>query len=118
MNISELKLKPKLIEITIDDNDVVEKYGEEITFYMYDYIDLPSYFAFFRAQSESDTGKLSELVKTIILNDKGDRAIPDEYEVPIDIFAAAVVKITDHLGKSVTKNSKQKERKHKKFYQH
>lgn len=105
MNIQDLKIKPQLIEVSLDDKDLVERYGEVITFHMYDYIDLTTYFKFFKAQSEGDTTLLGELVKTIVLNDKGQPVIDSEHELPIDIFASAVVHIAEHLGKSVTKNS-------------
>jgi hypothetical protein len=105
MKIQDFKIKPQLVEITLDSIDLVEKYGEPITFHMYDHIDLTSYFKFFKAQGEADATVLNELIKNIILNDKGKPVIDVEHELPIDIFAASVVAVAEHLGKSVTKNS-------------
>lgn len=105
MNISEFKIKPKLIEILIDDKDIVEQYGDSIKFHMYDHLDLTTYFKFFRAQSEGNTDELLKIVKTIVLDDKGKPVMNHEYELPVDIFTNAVIKITEHLGKSGTKNS-------------
>lgn len=105
MNISEFKIKPKLIEITIDDKDIIEQYGDTIKFHMYDHLDLTTYFKFFRAQSEGNTDELLKIVKTIVLDEKGKQVMNHEYELPVDIFTNAVIKITEHLGKSETKNS-------------
>lgn len=105
MNISEFKIKPKLIEVTIDDNEIVEKYGDTIKFFMYDHLDLTTYFKFFKAQGEGNTDELLKIVKKIILDDKGKEVMNQEYELPVDIFTNAVVRITEHLGKSETKNS-------------
>jgi hypothetical protein len=105
MNISEFKIKPKLIEILIDDKDIVEQYGDSIKFHMYDHLDLTTYFKFFRAQSEGNTDDLLKIVKTIVLDEKGKPVMTSEYELPVDIFTNAVIKITEHLGKSETKKS-------------
>ena len=105
MNISEFKIKPKLIEITIDDKEIIETYGDSIKFHMYDHLDLTTYFKFFRAQSEGNTDDLLKIVKTIVLDEKGKPVMSHEYELPVDIFTNAVIKITEHLGKSGTKNS-------------
>ena len=105
MNIQEFKIKPKIIEVTIDDSDIVKKYNDSIKFYMYDHLDLSTYFKFFRAQSEGNTEELLKVVKTIVLDDKGKQVMVDDYELPVDIFTTAVIKITEHLGKSETKYS-------------
>lgn len=109
MNISEFKVKPKIIEVEIDDKEIVETYGDVIKFHMYDHMDLTTYFKFFRAQSEGNTDELLRIVKTIVLDEKGKPVMNNDYELPVDIFTNAVVKITEHLGKSVTKNSIQTE---------
>lgn len=109
MNIQDFKVKPKIIEITIDDADIIEKYGDTIKFFMYDYMDLTTYFKFFKAQAEGNTDTLLQIVKDVILDDKGNKVISQEFQLPVDIFTSAVVRITDHLGKSVTKNSTQTE---------
>lgn len=105
MNIQDFKIKPKLIDITIDDETIIEEYGDSIKFHMYDHLDLTTYFKFFKAQSEGNTDELLKIVKTIILDEKGKKVMTEEYELPVDIFTNAVVKITEHLGKSGTKNS-------------
>lgn len=107
MNISELKLKPKIIEMTIIDEDIKQKYGDEIKFHIYDYLDIPTYFAFFKAQSENNTEELLNIMRKIILDEKGKPVMTQDYQLPIDIFTQAIVMISDHLGKSVTKNSSQ-----------
>jgi hypothetical protein len=108
MNIEDLKLKPEVAKFSLDSEDIIAAYGEAIDFYMYDHFSLTRYFDFFRAQNEGDTSKLSELVKDMILDVKGKPILDKHHELPIDIFTAAIIKISDHLGKSATKNSTQK----------
>jgi hypothetical protein len=109
VNISEFKVKPKLIEIVLDDKSIIDAYKEEITFYMYDHIAIPKYFDFFKAQSEGNTNKLLELMRELILDVNGKAVMDNDHTLPIDIFTACVLKVTDHLGKSVTKHSTQTE---------
>ena len=83
MNISEFKIKPKIIEIEIDDEFIVKEYGDSIKFFMYDHLDLTTYFKFFKAQNEGNTDELLRIVKKIILDDKGKQVMNEEYELPI-----------------------------------
>lgn len=105
MNIQEFASTPKLIEITLDDEVLLEKYGEEITFYTYDIVGLSTYFEFFNARSDQQYEQLDKIIKKLILNDKGKPALKDNEDLPIDIAAAAINKIGEILGKSQSKAS-------------
>ena len=103
MNIKQFAAVPKLIQITIDDKDLVEKYGEEITFYTYDVIGMQTYFDFFNARATNQFENLGKMMKQLILDDKGRPALADNEDLPIDIAAAAVNKLGEILGKSQSK---------------
>ena len=106
MDISKLAAKPQLLEIKIDDADIVETYGEEITFWMKDHLDLGTYFDFYKFQKESSSEQLMNTLRKIILNAEGQPAIDDESILPVDITLAVMVKINDNLGKSKARLSK------------
>jgi hypothetical protein len=103
MNISELASTPKLIEITLDDEALIEKYGEPITFHTYDVVGLSTYFEFFNARSDQQYEQLDKIIKKLILNSKGKPALKDNEDLPIDIAAAAINKVGEILGKSQSK---------------
>lgn len=105
MNISELSKKPQLLQIAIDDEDIVEVYGEPVKFCMKDHIDLDTYFDFFRYQKESSSEQLMATLRKIILKEDGTQAIPDDEILPLDLTLAVLVKVNDNLGKSGTKKS-------------
>jgi len=107
MNIAEFAKKPQLLEINIDDADIVAEYGEPITFWMMDYVDVNTYFDFFKSQTDGQGDQLSLLLKKIILNKEGKPALADDQALPIDISIAALTKINETLGKSKTKSSTQ-----------
>ena len=98
MKLQELAAKPQLTKITIDDHDLVEKYGEELEFYVHDRFDMET-FTKMASVETTDPGKIYNIVKDLILDDNGQPVMHDELVLPMDLMMAAVVKVTDTLGK-------------------
>jgi hypothetical protein len=103
MDIKQLAKKPQLVEIRLDDESLVAEYGEPITFWMLDFVDINTYFDFFKSQSDKSGQELNNLMRKIILNAEGKPALGDDEGLPIDISIAALTKINETLGKSKTK---------------
>lgn len=99
MNIKKYASVPTLIEVKLDDAPLVEKYGEVITFYTYDVVGMNTYFQFFDARSNSEFAQLDKMLKVMILDDKGNRVLADNEDLPVDIAAAAITKLGEILGK-------------------
>ena len=108
MKIDQLAAKPKLVEISLNDEEIVEAYGEPITFWMKDHLDLGTYFDFYKFQQDSTSDQLMKTLRKIILNEEGKPAIDSDSVLPVDITLAVMMKINDNLGKSKTKLSKKK----------
>ena len=100
MNIKKFASVPTLIEIKLDNEELVSKYGEPITFYTYDVVGMSTYFEFFNARSNSEFAALDKMMKALILDDKGNKVLAENEDLPVDIAAAAIAKIGDILGKS------------------
>tara|TARA_R110001632_G_C11230034_1_gene406496 strand:+ start:126 stop:470 length:345 start_codon:yes stop_codon:yes gene_type:complete len=105
MNIAEFSNKPKLVEIKLDEKDLLEKYGDPITFHTYDVVGMSTYFNFFNARSEGEYENLGNLMKQMILDKDGNPALKDDEDLPIDIAASAINKLGEILGKSQSKTS-------------
>jgi hypothetical protein len=105
MNIKQFASVPKLIEIKLDDKDLVEKYGEPITFYTHDIVGLSTYFEFFNARTEEQFENLGKILKKLILGEDGKSVLADNEDLPIDIAAAAINRIGEILGKSQSRTS-------------
>lgn len=105
MDIKTLAKKPQLMEIIIDDEEIVKEYGEPITFYMKDFVDIATYFNYYQSQSQREGQALALMIKKMILNKDGEPVLGDEDELPLDITLAVMSKINDNLGKSKTKSS-------------
>ena len=104
MDIKQLARKPQLVEIRLDDENLVKEYGEPIVFWMLDFVDINTYFDFFKSQSDKSGQELNTLMRKIILNAEGKPALGDDEGLPIDISIAALTKINETLGKSKTKS--------------
>lgn len=107
MDISKFAKKPELMKIEIDDEGIVKEYGDSVTFYIYDNVDIGTYFDFYKVQQEQDGDKLQALMRKIILKEDGKPALAADEMLPMDLTLAALVKINENLGKSKAKPSTQ-----------
>jgi len=98
MKLSELAKKPTLVKITISDEKIVEKYGDELEFFMYDRQPLDIFTKLADVQQD-DVGKYIDILKDIILNEDGKSVMSDEMTLPIDVLTEAMRLIGEHLGK-------------------
>lgn len=103
MDISKLTKKPQLTKIEISDEDIVEIYGDAVSFWMIDELDIATYFNFYKLQQNQDSEQLNDLLRKIILKEDGSAAIADDEVLPINITLAVLVAINNFLGKSTTK---------------
>lgn len=108
MKINELASTPKLTQIDLNAPEILEKYGEPVTFWTYDIVSLSTYFEFYNARSNSEFDNLSKMMRKLILLEDGKQAIQDNEDLPIDIAAAAINKVAEILGKSQSRSSTQK----------
>ena len=108
MDISTLAKTPKLVKIEITDADIVERYGEVITFWMIDEMGIDTYFKFYRLQQEQKTDELNELLRILIRKEDGTQALSPEQVLPVDLVLAVLVGVNDFLGKSKPKTSANK----------
>ena len=107
MNIEKFKKKPKLTKITIDDAEIIQEYGEAIDFWLYDTVDINTYFDFYRSQQEHNGEELNALLRRLILKQDGKTVLAEDEMLPVDISLAALMRINEFLGKSRTKSSTQ-----------
>jgi hypothetical protein len=98
MNLTELAKKPQLVEIKINDTEIVEKYGDELLFFIHDRLPLETYTSLASVKTD-DPGAMYSLIKDLILDENGHPVMSEGNVLPIDVMNAAVMKVTDSLGK-------------------
>lgn len=98
MKLSQLSAKPQLIEVSIDDEDTIKEFGEAITFHTWDRQPMDVFMKLANMQG-NDTGNIIEVVKTLILDDKGKEILSKDMMLPTHVLMKAITKVTDLLGK-------------------
>jgi len=97
MKISELSQKPQLIKVTISKKELVEKYGEELEFHIYDRQPLDVFTKL--ANAEKDMSGVTEMIQTMILDEKGNPVVKDDNVLPLDVLMECVKEVSERLGK-------------------
>jgi len=105
MKLAELAKEPKLINIKIDDSGIVEKYGEDVEFWVYDRVDMETFMALANLEGGQNIGKIVSVMKDLILDDKGNKIIADGRILPNDVMIKAVEKTVTALGNFATQTS-------------
>lgn len=97
MKLSQLAAKPKLVEVILDDEDTVKQYGEPLVFHTWDRQPL-EIFTKLAAANQSDIGEMVNVVRRLILDEKGKEVIIGETMLPPQILIKAIAKIVQQLG--------------------
>lgn len=98
MKLSQLAAKPQLVQILIDDEDTVKELGESVEFWTWDRQPLDTFMKLASA-GQKDPGQMIQIVRTLILDEKGKEIINGETMLPSNILLKAIGKIVDLLGK-------------------
>lgn len=98
MNLSQLTAKPVLIQIILDDEATIKEYGESVDFWTWDRQPMD---VFMKLASATQTNVIGiiEIVKTLVLDEKGKEILADDNMLPTSILMKAIGKVTDMLGK-------------------
>lgn len=98
MQLEQLAVQPQLTKLTISEPKIVEKYGEELEFYVYDRQKL-DVFAKMATITEDNAMQYSTILTDLILNDKGEPVMSEDKILPIDVLTEAIKLIGELLGK-------------------
>ena len=98
MKLSQLSAKPELIDVHIDDEDTIKEFGEAIEFWTWDRQPMDVFMKLASA-SGSDTGNVINIVRTLILDEKGKEILKDDAMLPTHVLMKAIAKVTELLGK-------------------
>jgi hypothetical protein len=100
MKLSALAKKPQLQKITIDDEGIVEKYGDAPEFYIYDRYEMDIYMRLMNTE-ENDFHKMSKVCKELVMDEKGNAMLEKDDILPGDISVKVVETVIQHLGNAV-----------------
>jgi hypothetical protein len=97
MKLADLSVTPTLVKVEIDDEDIIEQYGEPIEFYIYDRQPMKTFMKMATVE-EKGIGELSEVVKELILDENGKPMLTDNAIPPATVMMRVISKVVEHLG--------------------
>ena len=98
MKLNELAKKPRLIEVSIDDADIVEEFGEALTFYTWDRQPM-DVFLKLASIDQNNTASVIDAVRDLVLNEDGSRVLTDDVSLPTMVMMRVITRIVEGLGK-------------------
>jgi hypothetical protein len=98
MKLSQLAARPQLVMFTVDNEEIVKKYNEPLDFYSWDRQPLEVFMKLASAQQQN-IGEMIEIIRPLILDEKGEPIIQGDVMLPSDVLIAAIAKIVERLGK-------------------
>lgn len=98
MKLSDIAKKPTLIEVTIDDADIVEQYGEALTFWTWDRQPM-DVFLKLASLDQKNTSSVISAVRELILDSEGQQILTDSITLPTQLMMRVISLVVDRLGK-------------------
>jgi hypothetical protein len=97
MKLSNLSVTPQLVNVQIDDEDIVEQYGEPIEFWIYDRQPMQTFMKLATVE-EKGIGELAEVVTGLILDENGKPMLNENEIPPATVMMRVISKVVEHLG--------------------
>lgn len=98
MKLSQLAAKPQLIKVSLDDQDIVQEFGEPIEFWTWDRQPLDTFMKLANS-NQQDIGSMLEIVRTLVLDENGKPVITADSTLPTQILVKSIAKVVEILGK-------------------
>lgn len=102
MDITQLAQKPHLIQVSLDSDSMLKKYGDTVDFFCWDRISASDFIQINLLSNHSDPQHVSDTMSKFILDEHGDPVITKDTQLPLDILFEAIGAISKRLGKFLT----------------
>jgi len=99
MRLSQIAAEPKLIEVSIDDEEIIKEYEEPLTFCTWDRQPMDVFTRMANLSESNDISGLLDIVRTLVLDEDGKEILTKESTLPTSILMKVIQKVTEHLGK-------------------
>ena len=98
LKLTQLASKPQLIKVTIDKPEIVDVYGDELEFWIWDRQPIDQFIKM--ATTGADNyGEMIRMVNDLILNEDGTKVIKEGEALPNDVMITVIGAVVDRLGK-------------------
>ena len=97
MKLQALAAKPQLQKIVIDDEEIVNRYGETLEFWVYDRQSMDTYLSLTQIQ-ESSIDSIANTILPLVLDETGKPALDPKETLPLDVTIKVIEKVSATLG--------------------
>jgi hypothetical protein len=98
LKLTQLASKPQLVEILLNSEEIKEKYGDELSFFVYDRQPIDQFIKMATAGADN-YGDMIKMVNEMIMDENGARAIKEGEALPNDVMVAVIGAVVERLGK-------------------
>lgn len=98
LKLTQLASKPQLIKLTVDHKELVDRYGDELEFWIWDRQPIDQFIKM--ATTGADNyGDMIRMVNDLILDEEGNKVIKEGEALPNDVMVAVIGTVVERLGK-------------------
>ena len=98
MKLTQLASKPQLIKITLNDQAIVEEFGDELEFWIYDRQPIEDFLKFATA-SQGSQADMVRMVNDLVLDEDGTKIMQEGLTLPTPVMIAVIGAVIERLGK-------------------
>lgn len=98
MRLTQLAKKPELIKLTLDDEETVKEFGDELEFWIYDRTPIDT-FVKMATLKDGEFATMVETVNNLVLDEDGTPIVKDGYMIPTHVLSKVITKVVETLGK-------------------
>lgn len=98
LKLTQLASKPQLIKITLDKPEIIEKYGDELEFWIMDRQPIDQFIKMATLGADN-YGEMIKMVNALVLDELGNPAVKEDEALPNDVMMAVIGAVVERLGK-------------------
>lgn len=98
LKLTQLASKPQLIKITLNDKEIVEKFGDELEFWIMDRQPIDQFIKM-ATMDNSNQGEMIHMVNDLVLDEKGNKILGAGEALPNSVMVSVISAVVDRLGK-------------------
>lgn len=105
MKLKTLAKTPQLVKIEIASEDIIDRYGEPVEFWIYDRYEMDTYLKLLNSD-DRDFTTLSGVIKQMVMDEDGTPIFKNGEIIPPDVLAKMVEEVINYLGNSIAQTFK------------
>lgn len=98
MKLNQIASKPKLVEVTLDDEETVKEFGESLTFHTWDRQPMTTFIKLASIE-QGNFSTVLDSVKELVLDENGKQILKDDITLPTPVMMRVISKVVEGMGK-------------------